>query len=91
MKKYFFLLICLLCSNCAGMCFVNAEDTKEAKRMYDSYGTYLAQISEQEKKDLFGECYDPRTDRIFIYSTLYSKKYILERVGEPFTYAGSRW
>lgn len=89
-KKLIFIILVLVLNSCA-MCYVNPADTEEAKRMYNSIGTYAVTITEDQGRELFGECYDHRTDRVFVYSTFFSKKYILEKYGKPWTYAGSRW
>ena len=70
---------------------VNDVDTREAKIMYNTIGTYMVRMSDEQAYRLFGDCYNPRSDRIFVYSTFFSKKYILEKYGQPWTYAGDRW
>ncbi|GDX35792.1 hypothetical protein LBMAG18_03030 [Alphaproteobacteria bacterium] len=89
-KKIICIFLVLVLNSCA-MCYVNPIDTEEAKRMYNSIGTYSVNITEEQGKELFGECYNHRTDRVFVYSTFFSKKYILEKYGRPWTYAGARW
>ena len=89
-KKLICLILVFVLNSCA-MCYVNPADTEEAKRMYNSIGTYAVNITEEQGRELFGECYDHRSDRVFVYSTFFSKKYILEKYGRPWTYAGSRW
>ena len=61
------------------MCIVEDSDTQEAKRLYDSFGTHLARFNEYQNQYLFGDCYNSRTDRVFVYESFFSKKYILER------------
>ena len=90
--KYIFLFCCLIFLNsCVSMCIVEDSDTQEAQRLYDSFGTYLAHFNEYQNHYLFGDCYNSRTDRVFVYESFFSKKYILERYGKPLTYVGSRW
>jgi hypothetical protein len=91
MKKLNLLFFLLLLNSCESMCFVEESDTQEASRLYNSLGTRLTDFNEYQNRYLFGDCYNPRTDRVFVYESFYSKKYILERYGKPFTYAGRSW
>ena len=56
------------------MCIVEDSDTQEAKRLYDSFGTHLARFNEYQNQYLFGDCYNSRTDRVFVYESFFSKK-----------------
>ncbi|MFM7619979.1 MAG: hypothetical protein ACKO47_00025 [Alphaproteobacteria bacterium] len=91
LKRVLFYITTIFVLNSCAMCYVNPADTEEAKRMFNSIGTYSINITEEQGQELFGECYDHRTDRVFVYSTFFSKKYILEKYGKPLTYSGSRW
>ena len=91
MKKIFLLSFIFWLNSCANICFVEDSDTQEAERLYNSFGTRLANFNEYQNTYLFGDCYNSRTDRVFVYESFYSKKYILERYGKPYTYVGSRW
>jgi hypothetical protein len=91
MRKLYLLLLFLFLNSCESLCFVEDSDTQEATRLYNSLGTHLADFNEYQNRYLFGDCYNPRTDRVFVYESFYSKKYILERYGKPFTYSGRTW
>jgi hypothetical protein len=90
-KRTYLALLFLFLNSCAGMCMVNEVDTKEATIMYNTIGTYMIRMPEEHARRLFGDCYNPSTDRIFVYSSFFSKRYILEKYGKPWTYAGDRW
>ncbi len=95
MQKYFLtILICLStlvinsCNNVDGFYWSSPSeyDRNSAQSYYNSFGTSKAYISKDKAKSLFG-CNYRWTDVVYVYSTLFGKKYILVRHGEVITYA----
>ena len=85
-NNYLIIILLLFLSSCAGMCIVEPKYTEEAIRLYNLPFTYKANLTQDEIYKIFGGCYS-LGDRIYAVQTMYKKKYILVRAGEPYTYA----
>ncbi len=86
-KSNFLAIILLLSlSSCAGMCIVEPKYTEEAIRLYNLPFTYRANLTDDQIYKIFGGCYG-LGDKVFIVQTIFKKKYILVRAGQPYTYA----
>jgi hypothetical protein len=84
MKKLIFLVMLFAVSACE-TCQVSESKRQEAEEAYHDFGTFIEKgISEQRKREMFG-CLYRSGDDVFAYSTLWGKKYILVRNGEPIT------
>jgi hypothetical protein len=92
LKKYNLKLFCLslvlLLNSCISYCWIEPKFKREAERIYKSFGVRRVYLSEKEAKELFGGCYSSFSfDRIFVLDTLGKKSYVLEKNGQPLTYA----
>ena len=88
MKKIFLLPILLLITSCQGIngyCDVTQWKQQEAQSMYNSFGTTLFEMTPEEASKTFGSCYY-KGDDIYVYKTLWGKKFILARYGKAVTY-----
>lgn len=91
MRKLLLLPFLLLIPSCIdsegfGCAYPSYYKRTTAQTYYDTFGTVLADDAEEkEAKPLFG-CHYHRSDRIFVYKTLWSKKYILVRYGSVITF-----
>jgi hypothetical protein len=87
LKNNFLIIFSLLfLFSCTGMCNIEQKYTEEANRLYALPFTYRANLTEDEIYKIFGGCYG-LGDRVFITQTMFKKKYILVRAGQPYTYA----
>jgi hypothetical protein len=80
-----FNILLIIISSCHGICYIEPKHTQEAERLYNSIETYRIYPTYQEAYDIFGDCYRS-TDKVFVYQSIFKKKYILVRFGEPITY-----
>jgi len=53
--------------------------------MYNAFGTSIVEMDAVRAQKLFGSCYR-RGDEIYVYNTLWNKKYVLARYGKAVTY-----
>ena len=86
LKNKFLIIILFLLSSCAGVCNIEQKYTEEAWRLYNMPFTYKADLSQDEIYKIFGGCYS-FGDKIYISQNMFKKKYILVKMGEPYTYA----
>lgn len=86
MKKIFLLPIFLLFSCTARSCFVPTYKQQAAQVMYNAFGTSVVNVTPDQGFKLFGNCYR-NSDYVYVYKTLWNKKYILVRYGEVLTYS----
>ncbi|MFM6972677.1 MAG: hypothetical protein ACKO46_01020 [Alphaproteobacteria bacterium] len=89
LNKFFLIIILLSLNSCFGFCHVEASYSEEAKRLYDSFGTYRVWLSQEEARKIFGDCYR-FGDIIYANKNIYKTKYILVRMGEPLTYESEK-
>jgi hypothetical protein len=85
-NNFLMIILLLLLSSCSGMCRVEPKFTEEAIRLYNLPFTYRANLTQDEIYKIFDGCYS-LGDRVYAVQTMYKKKYILVRSGEPYTYA----
>jgi len=88
MKKNFFILACFLLFSCETMTCPPESQSKinSAQSMYNSFGTFLARdVSNERAAQMFG-CHYKDGDDVYLYKTLWNKKYILVRDGVAISY-----
>ncbi len=87
MKKLYFLAVILIFTSCKGMEYCDSTEWKqqEAQSMYNTFGTLIVEMNASDAQKIFGSCYR-QGDDIYVYNTLWSKKYILARYGKAVTY-----
>jgi hypothetical protein len=87
MKKFFILVILFSLTSCyARSCYVKPVKQQQAQSMYNAFGTSVISVTPEQGFKLFGDCYRPY-DYVYVYKTLWGKKYILARYGEVITYS----
>ena len=89
LNKFLPIIILIFLNSCIGFCHVEPSYTEEAKRLYDSLGTYRVWLSKEEARKIFGGCYR-FGDVIYANKNMYKTKYILVRMGEPLTYESEK-
>ena len=87
MKKILFLSSLFLTSSCVNMEYCNTTEWKkqEAQSMYNAFGTSIVEMDATRSQKLFGGCYR-RGDEVYVYNTLWNKKFVLARYGKAVTY-----
>jgi hypothetical protein len=85
-NNFLIIILFLFLSSCSGVCIVEPKYTDEAIRLYNQPFVYKANLTQDEIYKIFGGCYG-LGDRVYAVQTMYKKKYILVRAGEPYTYA----
>ena len=53
--------------------------------MYNAFGTSIVEMGAPRAQKLFGSCYR-RGDEVYVYNTLWNKKFVLARYGKAVTY-----
>ena len=86
LKNNFLIISLFLLSSCTGICNIEQKYTDEARRLYEMPFTYKANLSKDEIYKIFGGCYS-FGDKVFVSQNMFKKKYILVKMGEPYTYA----